>query len=64
MSNLIGVACGVCNEGPIYFEACPEHHWAIASECQRCGERNEIAPCRDCGRTSRFATLDDGGSDG
>lgn len=47
----VGVVCGVCDSGPVYFETCDlveDHYWAIASECQNCGERYEIAPCTDC----------------
>lgn len=46
-SVVVGVECGVCG-GPVYFEACPDHQWATASECQSCGERYEIGPCKEC----------------
>jgi len=49
--DIIGVECGECG-GPIYMETCrmtrpTDHDWTIASECQRCGARHEIA-CVDC----------------
>jgi hypothetical protein len=47
----LGVACGRC-DGPVYMETCPidGHEWALASECQRCGDRYVIEPdgCPDC----------------
>lgn len=48
MSDEVVVECGAC-AGPVYFYACPTHHWAVASECQRCGVVWGIGPCQDCG---------------
>ena len=52
MSNNLGVVCGQCG-GPVYMETCrmsrpTDHDWTIASECQQCGARHEMA-CVDCG---------------
>lgn len=49
----VGVVCGQCESGPVYFETCPGrvpgHHWATVSECQNCGQRYEILTgCPDC----------------
>lgn len=52
----VGVVCGQCDGGPVYFETCETnrgnegHHSALASECQSCGARYEITDrCDDCG---------------
>jgi hypothetical protein len=36
----LGIACGIC-DGSIYMETCGIDgcEWAVAGECQRCGER-------------------------
>jgi len=46
----LGVVCGRCG-GPVYMETCnvDGHDWAMASECQRCGDRWDIpSGCLDC----------------
>lgn len=51
----VGVGCGVCGGGPLYFETCPVsgHDWALASECQNCGERHLTGTCQEPGCDER-----------
>ena len=44
----IGVACGKCG-GSVYMFTCPEHHWALKSECDKCGLKVHIEDkCKEC----------------
>jgi hypothetical protein len=57
----VGVECGQCGSPAVYFETCDVsgHDWAVASECQTCGDRYAISPCHDCSPSSSTLNLGD-----
>jgi hypothetical protein len=56
----VGVECGPCGSGPVYFETCGVGgcEYATASECQNCGARWPIA-CPDHPSSDARSEADD-----